>query len=139
MKRIIKIVLLSILFLLVVVFCFLFVGSPEPAENMKWGVNFSKKHSQNLGLDWQENYDALLEDLGADHLKIVAYWDNVEPQRDEYDFEDLDYQVQRANEEDAELLLVMGQRVPPLAGMSFPRLGGRSFQGRTPRRVVGVT
>jgi len=120
MRKVIKIILGSLLFLLIVVFCFLFVGSPEPAEDMKWGVNFSKKHSQNLGLDWKENYNAILEDLGADHLKIVAYWDWVEPQQDKYNFDNLDWQVKRAEEENAKLLLVMGQRVPRWPECHFP-------------------
>ena len=120
MKRITKIILWTLGILLLALFCFFFVGSPQPAEDMKWGVNFSKKHSQDLGLDWKENYNALLEDLEADHLKIVAYWDWVEPQKDQYNFENLDWQVKRANEENAKLLLVMGQRVPRWPECHFP-------------------
>ncbi|MEF8846951.1 MAG: beta-galactosidase [Candidatus Paceibacterota bacterium] len=120
MKRIIKIILSILLFLLIAVFCFLFVGSPEPAEDIKWGVNFSKEHSRNLGLDWKENYNAVLEDLDADHLKIVAYWTWIEPQRDQYNFDNLDWQIERAAEEDAKLLLVMGQRVPRWPECHFP-------------------
>lgn len=119
MRRIFKIIL-TLVTLFVILFVFFFVGNPKPAKNIKWGVNFSKKHSHNLGLDWRENYDALLEDLGADHLKIVAYWDWVEPQRDSYNFENLDWQVKRAEEENTELLLVMGQRVPRWPECHFP-------------------
>ena len=48
-----------LIFILVIILFFaayFFVGKPEPAEKIAWGVNFSQQYAKDLGLDWQENY-----------------------------------------------------------------------------------
>lgn len=112
MRTIFQAILIILALVLVAFFLFFFIGESEPAPKIEWGVNFSKMHSEQLGLNWKKNYEAILNDLGAKHMKIVAYWDLIEKEKDNYDFEDLDWQVKKANEYDAKLLLVMGKRVP---------------------------
>lgn len=87
---------------------YLFLGTPPQAEKIVWGVNFSQKHTKNLGLDWRETYSALLNDLGAKDFKLAAHWDLLEPQKDEYYFDDLDWQVKTAENHNAKILLVIG-------------------------------
>jgi drug/metabolite transporter (DMT)-like permease len=53
-KKILKMILLIFLVIFLLLFCYFFVGKPEPAEKITWGINFSQKHAQNLGLDWKE-------------------------------------------------------------------------------------
>ncbi len=107
--RIVLIVFLSFIFLFLLLF---FIGFPGGAEDINWGVNFSQKHTRKLGLDWQQTYLALLGDLGADKVKIAAHWDLLEPERGEYDFEDLDWQIRKAKEEEAKVLLALGMKTP---------------------------
>ena len=112
LKKIIKMTLLALLFLVLIVFCYFFVGrAPEP-KTIEWGVNFSQKHSQNLGLDWKDNYLALLDDLGVKNLKVATYWDLIEKKDGEYDFSDLDWQIQEASKRNAKVLLVLGMKTP---------------------------
>lgn len=89
---------------------------PNPARSMQWGVTFSEKFSRLFdfgeGKTWQDNYDALLDDLGARHLRLIAYWDLIEPQDGAYDFSGLDYQMRRAEEVGADVILVVGKKVP---------------------------
>ena len=87
------------------------VGQSQVKE-IKWGVNFSQKHAQNLGLDWKEAYLALLDDLGAKNIKIATYWDLIEKKEGEYDFSDLDWQINEAENHGTEILLVIGMKTP---------------------------
>lgn len=85
---------------------------PPPERPITWGVTFSQKFSRELGLDWQDNFQAVLKDLGARRLRLVAYWDEIERQAGSYDFSDLDFELERARETDAKAILVIGLKVP---------------------------
>ncbi|MCB9834480.1 hypothetical protein H6792_00400 [Candidatus Nomurabacteria bacterium] len=76
------------------------------------GVSFSIKASQGFGLDWQENYLALLEDLGFRDLRLMSYWDLIEKSPDQYDFADLDWQFEQAEKFGAKIDLAIGLRQP---------------------------
>ena len=110
--KIIRYLLIVIFLILFSIFCFLFIGSPKKLENIEWGINFSHKHAKSLGLNWKEAYLALIEDLGVRKIKIGTHWDLLEPNRGEYDFEDLDWQIEIAEEKSLELILVIGMKTP---------------------------
>jgi len=110
MRRILKYFLLGILAFLLLIFCYLFIGTPPQAKEISWGVNFSQKHAQNLGLDWKETYSALLDDLKVKNIKLITHWDLIELNEGKYYFEDLDWQIKKAEEKDARLLLVIGMK-----------------------------
>ena len=113
MPKILKYFLLGFLIFIIFILVFLsyfFIGQTKPAEKITWGVNFSQKHSQLLGLDWKENYLALLDDLKAKNIKLITHWDLIEPKKDQYFFDDLDWQIKTAEEKGAKLLLVIGMK-----------------------------
>lgn len=112
LKTFFKYFLFGALILILVFMSYFFIGEKRPAQKISWGVNFSQKHTQNLGLDWKETYSALLDDLNVKHLKIAVHWDMIEPQKDRFYFEDLDWQIRRAEDKGAELLLVIGMKTP---------------------------
>ncbi len=107
-KKIFKILFLTFFAIFLLLFFFLFVGEKKPAEKIEWGVVFSQKHAQLLGLDWRENYLAILDDLKARNLKIITHWDLLEPQKNEFFFEDLDWKIKEAEKRDAKIILVIG-------------------------------
>ncbi len=109
MKKMLAIVIVIII---VAVFSFFFVGSNKPKEDVRWGVDFSHKHAERLGLDWQENYLALLDDLGARRIKLNTRWNLLEPEKGKFDFEAVDWQIKQAEERDAEVLFVLGMKTP---------------------------
>ena len=111
-KSKIKLFLGIIGIIILLFFAWLFIGKAPVSENIIWGVAFSQKQSQDLGLDWKENYLAILDDLKIDHLKIIAYWDLIEPQNDDYYFNDLDFQIEEAEKRDAQLVFTLGRKVP---------------------------
>jgi len=112
MKKILKKVLFVVLFFILLIGCFLFVGKPKQAENITWGVSFSQKYSEELGLDWKENYLAILDDLKVKNMRLIAYWDLIEKEKDTYNFRDLDWQIEQAKERDIKIILAIGKKVP---------------------------
>src|SRR3989344_2364797 len=98
--------------LLLVFFLFLFIGTPPQAERITWGVNFSVKAAEYLELDWKGAYLALLKDLGAKNIRIAVHWDILEAANQEFSFEDLDWQMNKAKEYGAKVLLAIGIKTP---------------------------
>lgn len=112
MRRVFLSVLVFLIALSGASFLFLFVGEAPRAEKITWGANFSVKQASRLGLDAKEAYAALLRDLGARELKIAVHWDLLEPQRDMFSFEDLDWMMGLAAENGARVLLAVGVKTP---------------------------
>jgi hypothetical protein len=98
---------------LVLLFCLLAVLSyrPTPAA-YTYGASFTKLHADELGLDWQGVYTAMLDDLGVRHLRLTAHWPMIEPERDRYDFSAMDYQIDEAEKRGADVVLSIGRRLP---------------------------
>jgi hypothetical protein len=69
-------------------------------------------YAKELGLDWRETYDAILDDLKVRHLRLAAHWPMVEPEKGLYNFTELDYQIDRAEAVGAEVILAVGRRLP---------------------------
>lgn len=76
------------------------------------GATFSKPYAEYFGLDWKATYTALLDDMGARWLRIPAYWNDIEPERDVYDFDDVDWQLIEAEKRDAKVILAVGRKLP---------------------------
>ena len=112
-KKIVKIILLILLGLFFIAFFYLFIGKEPPqAKEITFGVTFSQKHATDFGLNWKEVYSAILDDLRVKNLRLIAYWDLIEPKEENFNFEDLDWQIQEAEKRGADITLVMGIRVP---------------------------
>jgi len=109
-KKCFMIIVLVFLVLAFILFWSFFLGRPPKAAKIIWGVNFSQKHAQNLGLDWQETYSALLSDLGAKNLKVAAHWDLLELKEGEFYFDDLDWQIREAQDYNAKIILIIGMK-----------------------------
>lgn len=105
-----KSVIVIILILLILLFFLLAAGGNN--ANIQWGASFSQSQSKWLGLDWKENYLALLDDLKVKKLRISAQWDLIEKEDNNYSFEDLDWQVQEAQKRGAKMILAIGRKTP---------------------------
>jgi len=82
---------------------------PSP---ITYGVSFSAPHATGIGLDWRNTYNAILNDLNVKKLRLSAYWNQVEPQDNQYNFDDLDYQMNQAAEHNATVILSIGRKLP---------------------------
>jgi len=112
MRKILKVVLIIFGISITLFFCYFFVGNAPEAKNIIWGVTFSQKQAQLLGLDWKRTYLAVLDNLKVRDLRVVAYWDLVEKEKGKYDFSDLDFQIEEAQKRKAKVILVIGRKVP---------------------------
>lgn len=109
LKKILVIFVLVSLVLIGVVF--LLIQQPVPKQII-YGMSFNTPYARELGLDWQATYDAILDDLGVRQLRLAAHWPMVEPTPGNYNFAELDYQIKRAEEVGAEVILAVGRRLP---------------------------
>lgn len=111
-QRFVQLIVALGLFLFFLPIFFSLSHFPAPASDISFGVNFSKKYAEELGLDWQEAYLRILDDLGAKKLRLIAYWDDIEGVRGVYDFSDIKWQLSEAKARDAKVILVIGRKVP---------------------------
>ena len=79
---------------------------------VSYGVHFSKSQAMWLGLDWRQSYRAILDDLHPPYLRLVSFWNEIEPKRGRYDFVDLDWQMAEARRRGVKVTLVVGQKQP---------------------------
>ena len=112
MKRVLKIILLILVIFIVGLFLYLFVGSTKQAENIKWGITFSKGYASDFEPDWQKMFLSILDDLKVKNFRLVAYWSEIEKVQGKYDFQDLDWQINEVSKRGGEIILTVGRRLP---------------------------
>lgn len=84
---------------------------PDGAD-LKYGVSFSKFHSDELELDWRETLLAILDDLGARRIRFSAHWPMIEPEDGKFNFSELDFQMNEARKRGVSVILAVGRRLP---------------------------
>ena len=63
-------------------------------------------------MDWKETYLALLGDLSVKQLKISVHWDQIHVEKDEFNFQNVDWLMEQAGLREAQVLLVVGMKTP---------------------------
>jgi len=103
-----------IIFILIVILfaSYVILSQPKPRQDMKFGVTYSLNYVEELGIDWQAAYDAMLDDLGVRYIRLPIYWNQIEPSPGKFDFTMYDYFIQRAEESGAKVTAVVGRRQP---------------------------
>ena len=81
------------------------------ADPVRIGTTFSKKQCDYLDLDWREMYLRTMKEK-FDIIRLGAYWDEIEPEADKYDFTILDWQIEQAKENNIPVLLTVGMKAP---------------------------
>jgi hypothetical protein len=86
--------------------------SSNAHKPLKLGASFVPAYAESLGLDPKETLDSMLNDLDIRHLRLVSYWNQLEPTQNQYDFSLLDWQFDMAEEAGAKVSLALGLRQP---------------------------
>jgi hypothetical protein len=123
LKKTIKIFYKLILIVLaIIIVLFIYFNIPVWTENKdaQLGVTFSSRYAGDIGLNWKEAYTAALDDLKIKKIRIPVYWDLAEPKEGEYNFSDIDWQLTEARKRNAEVILVVGQKVPRWPECAIP-------------------
>jgi hypothetical protein len=117
-------------------FIWLFIGKAPQASEIIWGITFSQKQAELLGISWKENYLAILDELKAKDLKIIAYWDLIEPEPEKYFFDDLDFQIKEAQSREVKIILVLGRKVPRWPECHIPDWAKNLSQEEQEKRLL---
>jgi hypothetical protein len=89
-------------------------------SQINYGLTFSPLILKDMGLDWQIALTEILDDLKVKRLRLSAYWPIVEPTKDSYNFTDLDWQVNQAQQRGATIILAVGARLPRWPECHYP-------------------
>ncbi|OGX07018.1 MAG: hypothetical protein A2Z88_09720 [Omnitrophica WOR_2 bacterium GWA2_47_8] len=110
-----KIIFIAIALIFILILCYIglfFISPPLPKETV-YGVTFSRPYAQSaLGLEWKEVYLAILDELEVKNIRIPIYWNEIEPEQGKFYFEDYDFIFQEAQKRGANIIPVVGQRLP---------------------------
>ena len=77
-----------------------------------WGVTFSGKFSRALGVDWQDNFNAIINDLHPKKIRLISYWDHVELTEGSYDFSETDWLLEQLRGKSIEVMFALGLKAP---------------------------
>jgi len=87
-------------------------NAPASGGKVTWGVTFSAQYARYFDLDWRKAYTDILDDLGVKAFRIPAYWEDIEPTRGNFRFDDLDWQLLEAKKRGAFVILAIGRKLP---------------------------
>jgi hypothetical protein len=115
LKKILKtigIIIFSIIAFVIIILGYFNLPVENNNDSAKLGITFSSTYSASMGLDWKANFIAMLDDLQIKKIRIPVYWDQVEAKQGEYNFADVDWQLNEASKRNAEIVLAIGQKTP---------------------------
>jgi len=110
-KKVLRSRFLQIIFVLVIIFL-LFWYWPRQKIKPEYGFTFSAKYAVELKLDPRETLEKIFTDLNFKKVRLVAYWDEIEKIDGQFDYSQLDWQIDMAEKYNAEIILAIGKRVP---------------------------
>jgi len=84
----------------------------EGDKPLTLGVSFIPAYAESLGLNAEDTLNALIDQVGIRHFRLVSYWDEIEPEPGQYDFSSLDWQFQQIDKVHGTVLLSVGLRQP---------------------------
>lgn len=109
---------------------------PRRTAPPEFGVTFSTKYAKELGLDWKAAYLATLDDLGVRKVRIPVYWDDAEPSKGRYAWEDSDWMLDEAAKRGVEVILAVGRKTPRWPECHVPGWASKLDEKRQQERVM---
>lgn len=100
---------------LIAIFTFAFAISSirkDKYELTRFGVTFSTHYAQQLGLDYQDLYKKIINELKVTSVRLPIYWSYVETSNNDYDWSQVDWLVKFSEENNVKLTIVTGEKVP---------------------------
>jgi len=101
----------------------------------QFGVSFSIKQCRNFGLDPQETLGWLINKAGFRRFRLMSYWDEHEKTPGQYDFSELDWQLQIITKAGGEVTLCLGARQPRWPENHWPAW---AWEASKPERSVAL-
>jgi len=113
MQKIFKIIIVCLIIILIfflVGFCYLYFGKTHVSKGIIWGVDFSQSQAEYLKINWKEVYLSIIQDLGVKNIKLHTNWNWVEGKKDNYYFDDIDWQIKQAEQKGVKIIYVIGMK-----------------------------
>lgn len=110
-KKIIIRTLLTLLSLTLLLYISLWAISIKKYP-ITYGVSFSPEYAKYLGLDWKETYQAIINDLKPSYIRLAIPWSRVEEEKGVFSYDDIDYMMALALQQNVKVILTVGQKVP---------------------------
>ena len=108
----VRVILWVILALITLFLALYFILKPKVQKNINYGVTFSNRYAEQMGLDWKKVYIETLDDLQVKNIRLVAYWDEIEQEKDIYDYSNIKWQLEEAEKRNVNVILALGRKVP---------------------------
>ncbi len=129
-KRILYFLLIFIILCLAAIIIF------SGANKQSFGVTFSKQKALELNLNWKNVYLDILNDLKVKNIRLVVYWHQIEKEKNQYDFEDLDWMIEKAVAREANLIMVLGRKVPGWPECHIPYWAQNLTEGSQQKEIL---
>ncbi|MGB4759051.1 MAG: endo-1,4-beta-xylanase [Candidatus Saccharimonadales bacterium] len=81
-------------------------------QPLELGVTYVADYAAAFGLNPEETYTAILDELQVKNLRLVSYWNKIEATEGTYNFAELDKQFAQAQSAGADISLALGVRQP---------------------------
>jgi len=101
-----------------------------------WGLTYSPKFASQIGLNWQEVYLAILDDLAVKNIRIPIYWDQIESVEGEYDFSQYDYIFDQGKTRNVKFIANIGLRLPRWPECHAPSWLDKSDRNLSKRKTI---
>lgn len=123
-----------------IILFFIYINLPvaRSEKAVPLGVTFSSRYATDIGLDWRENYLAMLDELKLKKIRIPIYWDLIEKEKGRYDFTEIDWQLTEAAKRNAKITLVVGQKVPRWPECFIPEWAKNDDEERKAEQIAFV-
>jgi len=118
--RIIFFVIIILIIIAMLATFYLINGSAEINPETEFGVTFSQITAEEMKIDWKNAYEDIIDDLGVKKIRLIAYWPLIEKNKGEYSFDDLDWQINKAKENEVKIILAVGSKLPGYSGSYLP-------------------
>ena len=107
----------------------------QPTDEPIYGIDFSCQQAEWLGEDCQQAYLMIMDQMHVRHVRLSAYWDQIEPEQGVLDFSTLDWEIAEAASHGAYVTLSVGmkaQRAPEYYLPKWIRAGRNIPEGSSP-------
>lgn len=139
------IISLLIFFLVFLLFYILKIAKHYPrkidlqAPGDYFGITFSAKYCNDMGLDYKEVYEAILDDLTVKKIRIPIYWNEIEQEEGVFDFSSYDYLINEGEKRGVDFIISLGYRVPRWPECHFPEWYSEKDQSESREYVLRMT
>ncbi len=83
-----------------------------PQKDIMWGLNFSSVRAKDLGFQPLPLFRTILTDLKPEVIRLPAYWEELEPNQNQFDFSLVDSLLSETDKRGTKVILAVGGKLP---------------------------